>query len=324
MDLDLTQSNTVRQPCEYVARMVMFGMPTEEIPGSPGTQELKIARKNNLGLEFVIHFSGAPELAKQEMQRLEDFQNTMQNMTALFACHHIEHIWIKFRKLYLYYDSNVDVIVPQNQWGVAIQLLQNEGYHGHIMFKEPDKLMFSKSGSKVSIHLHPGVTWNGVPYFSAQELWQNSQLSSLYPGGRELTDQYDFLVNLAHNVFENYEISLGDALYFKRFLRSRNVDYGELEKIASKNGWRYGFRKIYAQVLTLVKNWEVAERTQSIPENLLAYPYRIPAPILGKAFCERIASNLTEKHYRAALREIYAYPAFYALNRRHALEIFSR
>ena len=109
----------------------------------------------------------------EETARSQAFRRAMQETSSLLAAHHVPHIYIKFRKLYQYYDSNVDVIVARKQWQAAIAALESEGYAGHVMFKEPDKIMFSCRGARVSVHLHPGVTWNGVPYFSEDELWSS-------------------------------------------------------------------------------------------------------------------------------------------------------
>ncbi len=191
------------------------------------------------------------------------------------------------------------------------------------MFKEPDKIMFSRAGSPVSVHLHPGVTWNGVSYFGEDELWSHA-CPSAEGAWLEMTGEYDYLINLAHNVFENYEISLGDMLYFRRFLQKNSLEVHRLEAVAAANGWRLGFRQMQAQVNALDKAWDEAIRTGAIPASLLTYPYRISGPALARAFCERIARNVGQRNFRPALREAYAYPAFYALKRRHDLPFLAR
>jgi hypothetical protein len=304
------------QARERVARAVMCG-PAAYRGERPGALELQIARKNALGLEFVAHYPDAVDLLQQEQRRQDEFQRVMQATSRLLQAHEIDHICIKFRKRYRYYDSNVDVIVAQQQWTHAVALLSNEGYEPHIMFKEPDKIMFDKPG-EVSVHMHPGVTWNGVPYFDEQALWRHSTPSADGPWC-ELSDDYHVLVNLAHNVFENYEVSLGDVLFFKRFMANVHLDPADLERIAADNGWRYGFQQAYAQMCDLVTAWDRAEQSGEIPVHLLDYPYQIGMPVLARAFSQRVAGNLAGKRLRMALREIYAYPAFYVLKRRHDL-----
>lgn len=305
------------QAREVVARTVMCTPTGRHCPGQPSPMAIKIARKNALGLEFAAHYPDAAAQLEQEQQRQDAFHRVMHETSRLLLDHGIEHICIKFRKLYRYYDSNVDVVVDPRQWAQSVELIQGQGYTPHVMFKEPDKIMFDKPAS-VSVHLHPGVTWNGVPYFDQQSLWRRSTRSADRPW-LELAPEDDFLVNLAHNLFENYEVSLGDVLYFKRFIEAHTFDLGALEQIAAANGWRYGFRQAYRQIHTLVRAWTHAQHTGTISAELLRYPYQIQMPVLARTFGQRIASNLGGLRLRTALREVYAYPAFYALKRRHDL-----
>jgi hypothetical protein len=309
-----------RKDHEIIARAVMFQQ--RDPAGAPSDRTLKIARKNSLGLELMQYYPEASDLMAQEQERFAAYEQALAETSSLLERYGIPHIYIKFRKHYHYYDSNVDVVVRPSGWQGAIAALEREGYVGNVMFKEPDKIMFSRPDRKVSVHLHPGVTWNGVPYFGEQALWENSRPSADYPA-REMDDTYDFLINLAHNVFENYEVSLGDVLYFQRHLQACQLDVTEMEQIAAANGWQYGFQKAYAQALALTQAWEHASHEQ-IPQSLLAYPYRISAPVLARAYSERIASNLAGRRFGPALREIYAYPSFYALKRRHDLPILNR
>lgn len=311
------------EPRIRVAASVMLQSDAEDLSIQPGAAEMKLARKNAVGLEFISHFPSSIALIEEEQSRLAAFRRTMQQTSSLLADHDIPHIYIKFRKLYHYYDSNVDVIVAMADWRSAVAALQAEGYNGNVMFKEPDKIMFSRAGQSVSVHLHPGVTWNGVPYFDIDDLWSHSYPSSDGPW-RELTDDYDYLINLAHNVFENYEISLGDMLYFRRFLRGNSLDEKRLESVATVNGWRRGFQQIHAQVKNLTTAWDQAERDGHLPQPLLSYPYDIPFTSLVGSFGERIAHNVFSNRYKLALREVYAYPSFYLLNRRHDLKFLSR
>jgi hypothetical protein len=76
--------------------------------------------------------------------------------------------------------------------------------------------------------------------------------------------------------------------------------------------------------MEMIKAWEEAKQSGKIPSRLLAYPYPIAVPVLAGAFSERIASNLSGRRFGAALREVYAYPSFYALKRRHELPILNR
>jgi hypothetical protein len=323
MNKTLERNALNQQIYESIARKVMLNQYELGSSAQPGERERKIARSNHVGLEWILHYPDAHELKSQEMERHDSFQTVLKETSDLFWKKAIPHIYIKFRKHYRYYDSNVDLLVRSDQWRHAVTVLEEDGYSGHVMFKEPDKIMFSKPGKTVSVHLHPGVTWNGVRYFDEQDLWEKSLPSADYPA-REMNESYDFLINLAHNVFENYELSLGDMLYFQRHLQVYSIDFTGMEETAATNGWRYGYQQSLAQVRELIKSWEEAKQSGRISSRLLAYPYPITVPVLAGAFSERIASNLSGRRFGAALREVYAYPSFYALKRRHELPILNQ
>jgi hypothetical protein len=299
----------------FVARVVLTDAPVHR--RAPSEVEVEVARSSAVGLEFVERFPRAEALLTEERRKAEQFATAMRDNSASLAEHGIEHLYIKFRKLYRYYDSNADVIVRPERWDETVQLLRDRGYVPFVMFKEPDKIMFDKPG-EVSIHLHPGVTWNGVSYFDTGSLWERSVASPDH-AWRELDPTHDLLTNLAHNVFENYVVSLGDVLFFQRFLRTHHLDVAEAERIATANGWGYGFRRAYAQIRTLLGTWAAADARGEFPTWLADHPYRIPLTDLAPTYAERIAHQLRAGRYRTAGREIYAYPAFYALMRRHDL-----
>jgi hypothetical protein len=323
MNKTLERNALNQQIYESIARKVMLNEKEPVSSAQPGERDRKIARNNSVGLEWILHYPNAPELQLPERERHDRFQTALKETSDLFQKNAIPHIYIKFRKHYHYYDSNVDLLVRSGQWRHAIGVLEEDGYSGHVMFKEPDKIMFSKPDKTVSVHLHPGVTWNGVRYFDEDDLWEKSRPSADYPA-REMNESYDFLINLAHNVFENYELSLGDMLYFQRHLQRYSLDFTEMEEVAASNGWRYGYQRLLAQVRGLINAWEEAKQSGKIPSSLLAYPYPIAMPVLAGAFSERIASNVSGRRFRAALREVYAYPSFYALKRRHELPILNQ
>jgi putative nucleotidyltransferase-like protein len=298
--------------------LIVMGRTVPNLPDSPTQREMTIARKNSVGLEYADHFPTAAAILAVENDRLTGFLDALEETSESFQAAKIPHILIKHRRRYRYYDSNVDVVVSHDDWNRAIELLHSRGYAGNVMFKEPDKIMFDHPAKRISVHLHPGVTWNGVPYISTEFLWSNAQ-----PQGngfrRELSDEFEFLVSVGHLLFENYEITLGDLLSFSRDLQTGTIDIARLSGIARANRWEWGFRQVFEQVTTLVENWNTTTDAAAVPGHLLSFPYQIPPAVLARTYSRRIVSNAHDGHWRRALREIYAYPAFYALKRRHDL-----
>jgi hypothetical protein len=297
-----------------LARTVMLGhWPSDAAPDLA----LRLARANGVGLEFARHLPDGP-IRQEEEARGARFRTRVLEASALLGAARIEHIIFKCDRHYVYYDSNVDVIVRPGDWPHARRALQVAGYRGNVMFKEPDKVMFSRPGDPTSVHLHAGVTWNGVPYFDDDALWRRSVRDPLLPERRRLDGQDELAVNLAHNLFENYEVSLGDALYFRRALAAAPA-LDDLEIHARCNGWLGGLGAALAHAHSLAEDWATSERTGHVTPRLANFPYRLPRSTLAQAYSERITANVRARHLRRAAREAYAYPTFYALWWRHDL-----
>jgi hypothetical protein len=303
--------------------LIVMGLLVPNAVDSPTEREMSVARKNGVGFEYADHFPNAAAILAGEQDRLAGFLDSLEETSESLQAAEVPHILIKHRRRYRYYDSNVDVVVSRGDWNRVVKLLQARGYAGNVMFKEPDKIMFEHPAKRISVHLHPGVTWNGVPYISTECLWRNS-----HPQGnefrRELSDEFEFLVNVGHVLFENYEITLGDVFSFSRDLQKRAIDSAKLSCIASANRWRWGFEQVFEQVESLAHNWGATTDKAAVPNQLLNYPYQIPPAVLARAYSRRIVGNVRDGYLRRALREVYAYPTFYALKRRHDLPALRR
>jgi hypothetical protein len=298
--------------------LVVMGIRVPNALELPTQLEMSVARKNGVGLEYASHFPNAAAILTEEKGWLADFLGTLEETSESFQAAEIPHILIKHKRQYRYYDSNVDVVVSRCDWNRAVQLLHSCGYSGNVMFKEPDKIMFDRPAKRISVHLHPGVTWNGVPYVSTESLWSNSRA---HGNGfrRELSDEFELLVNVGHILFENYEVTLGELLYCSRDLQEREIDVGRLACIARANNWGWGFQQLFDQVKSLANNWNIAAGAAVVPRQLLNYPYQLSPTVLARTYARRIVNNARDGHLRRALREVYAYPTFYALKRRHDL-----
>jgi hypothetical protein len=298
--------------------LTLMGLRAPNAVHKPTQREMTIARKNGVGFEYASQFPNAASILAEEQERLTAFLDALEETASALQAEEIPHIWIKHRRSYRFYDSNVDVVVAPGDWNRTVKLLQEQDYTGHVMFKEPDKIMFDHPAKRVSVHLHPGVSWNGVPYISSTWLWSNSQ-----PQGnefrREMSDEIEVLIGVGHALFENYEISLGDLVSFGRVLQERSVNSKKLASVAAANGWGWGFEQVFAQASSLAEVWTNASDNANVPNHFFDYPYRIPPQVLARAYARRIFSNIRTGRLRNALREVYTYPTFYALKRRHDL-----
>ena len=297
-----------------LARTVMLG---DRPPAATLGLALELARANGVGLELARYLPDGPAL-REAPARGARVRRRIEEASALLGAEGIEHIVFKCERHYRYYASNVVVIVRPADRPRALHALYTAGYRGNVMFKEPDKVMLSLPGDPTSVHLHVGVTWNGVPYFDDDALWRRSTADPLLPGRFRLDGDDELAVNLAHNLFENYEVSLGDALYFRRALGTAPGPTG-LDLHARPNGWLGGLGAALEHARSLAEAWASAEQTGLVAPRLVDFPYRLPRATLARAYGERINANLRAGHLRRAAREVYAYPTFYALWWRHDL-----
>ena len=129
--------------------------------------------------------------------------------------------------------------------------------------------------------------------------------------------EHDILIHAAHTVFENFQITLGEFYDASERVKA-TIDWKYVYQQAENNGWLFGL-KLFLSALTVYA--DLVKKPCVLPEDLdpwprkLRFPIRYPMIFQLWAFSERIFFNLRHGRLSAAVRECYAYPAFYLIEK---------
>lgn len=235
----------------------------------------------------------------------------------------ISYLLIKTEKRYPYDDSNIDVLLEtEKDFQSARALAQANGRRCTKSYHEPDKEMWRlfQSGKEEhpGWHLHRAVSWNGVPYLDQRIVFDRARavvwegVSFRVPG-----TEHDLLIHAAHTAFENFQVTLGEL--YDACERSGEVrDWDATFREAEQNGWCFAYKMFLSTVRTFGR---VTNTPHAVPETIsewrttLRFPIRYPMVFQLWAFSERILHNLKTGNLRHAFRELYAYPAFYLIEK---------
>lgn len=298
-----------------------------------------LAKKNQVQFHFfknlVELFPDLPELIDLHFKKVEKdfniFWQTTYSILEILHRHDIYPLVIKTVKEYDYYDSNLDLVFQKEDWHKAIKIIENQGYLPSKSFKEPDKLMYRKFVNQKQvypgIHFHKAITWNGVGYLENKILWSRKQEISI--NGTRVwipSIEDDFLINCAHIIFENYELTLGDFFHLSGIVQQEDLDWQYVMESSQKNGWNLALHSVlkhFSRFFNLIFHKSPfspqlcadLEIRPADPEKAfrISFPARLPIKDLGLAFSQRILRNFQRRNYKWAVMEIGAYPAFFMI-----------
>lgn len=251
------------------------------------------------------------------------FVTRLSELVSLLDQAGVSYILIKTEKRYPYDDSNVDVLLEtEKDFQVARKLAQQQGRVCTMSYHEPDKEMWrlyrDAKEEHPGWHLHRAVSWNGVPYLDQREVFDRSRAVTWEGVAfRAPSFEHDMLIHAAHTTFENFQITLGE--FYDACVRSNDVkDWDYTFEQARKNGWLFAYRLFLSGVKIFARSTGLACR---IPDRMFSwataarFPLRYPIVFQLWAFSERIMHNMQTWRFAFAARELYAYPAFYLIEK---------
>jgi hypothetical protein len=178
------------------------------------------------------------------------------------------------------------------------------------------RLYQGKTEQKPAWHFHRGVTWNGVPYLGNAELFESRQRVEHEGLSLEVpSPEHAVMIYAGHALFENYVIPLGE-LYDVSVFSQEVQNWEAIYALARQNGWEGALKGYICLARGLSKRFGIENALPDLGVSRLrsgSLPYRVPWGLETKAFHGRISHNLRARQFRRAFRELYAYPAFFAL-----------
>ncbi|MBI3120489.1 MAG: hypothetical protein HYZ08_02615 [Candidatus Kerfeldbacteria bacterium] len=256
---------------------------------------------------------------KAHQQFVSELRKLVETLTR--SC--ISYVLIKTEKRYLYEDSNIDIVCQtEEDFQKAQDIAACDSRVRTTSFHEPDKEMWRKiengNERQPGWHLHRGVTWNGVPYLTNDSLFQKRRRVSVE--GIEFwapSLEHDLLIHAGHTVFENFQVTLGE--FYDAALRTQEpLDWEFMHRESEREGWGFAFRLFLSALAGFGASVPGLISIPNAPtpyRAMIRFPERYPGVFQLWAFSERIIHNLRHANFGFAFREMYAYPAFYLIEK---------
>jgi thymidylate kinase len=179
---------------------------------------------------------------------------------------------------YPYTSSNVDVLVPAGTMAQAVTVLEGIGFHEMVHYWEPNKRLlrrFCGAECEVMVHLHEKVAWIVLAFLDMPALWSRTR-TTCDPAVTHVAPEDLVAALLAHAVYENNKVRLGDVWKVRQAVSEPGFDWGEVVRIAAGRSWLPG--------LALARYWfGTAERAAFGDSRLLDPAWREGLPALPAA-----------------------------------------
>jgi hypothetical protein len=199
------------------------------------------------------------QLFNKEVQRYCLFWQNVTKIAQLFSKEGIEYTIIKTRRVYEFYDWDIDVLVKEEDWPNALRLLEAHCFKRARTFSHPlasiesGKLLLEREGG-FPIHLHKRISWYGLECLPSELVLSSSvEIKGVYYP----SEAVDALIYCAHSVFEGYGLTLGEVYHFVK--TTNNSIHDLILSLANENGWLEGARlsiKAMEEVWNALNNGE--------------------------------------------------------------------
>jgi hypothetical protein len=205
---------------------------------------------------------------------------------------------------YPFIDDDIDFIITEDGYKIYVKELKKRG------FTQRSDL----ADIGVVAHVHSEVSWNGIIVCDKDDVF-------IYAEWREIGDELfrvpsvtdELLIAIGHFLFENYYFKIGEFIYNKKLLNSE-IDYGRIEKTATKYGYRKGvtlffeylkgISDIYQLDLKIPKKY-VLQIPYIKKENF--FPYYIPYQKLFPVYYENFSLGVKKFQIVNLFRKLFTY-----------------
>ena len=232
-------------------------------------ETIKLAERNGLRYFFIqklkernidISFLKKGELA-DEMQRLNDFKETVTFINSIANEHKLEYTLIKLFSTIPHTPNDIDLFIHKDERQKLITILEDNDMVS--IHSSPAETKFK--GRYMKIDLYTEICYVGVDFiderFLRKAVVKNNLLGVEYYG---LNKEADFLLLLPHALFGHRRITLLDFLHLKNLKKS--IDINECTEHAYEKGWGKVFDLILNQLDSLYQDIYVKD-------NIIYFPY---------------------------------------------------
>lgn len=188
---------------------------------------LSEARSNKIGDEYLNYLGETrqhdntelSELLERKERESAEFDPDVQAVASILDRHEIQYAIIKTKFPFEYRSWDINLLIDGSDRQRVIELFKYQGWYRTTLREhpiartEPGKVMLEHEENH-PIHLHFSVSWNGIEYVPSSLVLANTREID---GVQYPTEQIDWLIHCAHSVFENYELTIGEAYLLENF-----------------------------------------------------------------------------------------------------------
>jgi hypothetical protein len=257
----------------------------------------------------------------------ERYWRTVGRISSLLREEGIFHVIIKTRRSYPYSDTNVDVYIQDGDWPVVRDVLSRDQWRmpsRAVRFKqrliERAKIKLPpRVPGLVPAHVYYAVSWRyqrDVTFLDPQMVEEVPLVSEAPQLRGEVGSQTvpmpsrpaDLLLHAAEIVFENYRITLGEALYMSWLLQ-------KVSSLDRRRVYRLGIERGAGNALRCMIRRAKAIEDKDGAEVGVHWPKNYSAPELVGAWWERLAEQANHGRALSGIEEFIGYGAWASMYR---------
>jgi thymidylate kinase len=252
--------------------------------------------------EYVDILDAAPMLAgrRREAASFSGQRAEFELVRRAWEAEGIESIFIKAVGLepsFPHTSDNLDAYIVPAQGDAARQAMRRLGYVELRNIEEPNKYLFKRfrAGEEVcAIHMHLRIEWS-VSFLFEARVWERRRVAPDDAALRIPSPEDAMLITIAHSLYENKCVKLGDLARVNYCLAHHTLDWNYIWETAGSKGWAAGLaaalllydrldRSLYAGPLLpgeqIDRAWaHLGGRRRRQVEAYLAEDARFPFPI---------------------------------------------
>lgn len=182
------------------------------------------------------------ELGKHR-EKYHRWKEAFKPVKDAFLSNGMHYAFIKSPSLFPYTSGNLDVIVREQDFSKARNLLEQIGFIELRNIREPHKYLYKRfdCGKEVAaIHLHSRVFW-GATFIGSDSIWATADDVLYDDVVLTLRPEDCLLTTFAHSFYENSAIRLLDLCIVKYLAESGQMDWQYLTDTAKAYEWEDGF-----------------------------------------------------------------------------------
>ncbi|HEU0012252.1 MAG TPA: hypothetical protein VFQ45_01140 [Longimicrobium sp.] len=288
------------------------------LAGEHGWSDADLAR-NQVGMRTPLRGEDAAALAR--------FWRTIAEAARRLDAAGILPITIKSLRTYAFWDSNADLLIPPGSRPAVLAALYAGAWVPPSRASRVEQALVERAKIKLpsrdpellSAHLYEGVSWRyqaDIGLLPGDREAAASRLvrvdPALFGAGDDASapavwvpdDATELVLQAAHAVFENFRLSVGEALHF-HLLRRVPGAWERAQEIAAEHGCTAALREVAALCEAALEGrlgWAPA-----------AWPAQMPLRVLGRCYADRLRYLGGRRRLGSAAVEIGGFAAVYPL-----------